>query len=41
MFRLLTYVGAKPVEAPFILLGQGLSVLYFSYFFIFRSLNKI
>nr|UGS80228.1 cytochrome b [Dypsocus coleoptratus] len=29
---LLTWIGARPVEAPFILTGQILTILYFSYF---------
>lgn len=40
VFFLLTYVGAIPVEAPFITLGQALRVIYFSYFFLFRPLNQ-
>jgi len=31
---LLTWIGARPVEDPYILLGQILSTLYFSYFLI-------
>jgi len=31
---LLTWIGARPVEAPFILTGQLLTVIYFLYFFI-------
>nr|UXX50196.1 cytochrome b [Alectorobius capensis] len=34
IFILLTYVGACPVEIPFILLGQILTILYFSFFII-------
>nr|ALO70604.1 cytochrome b [Staphylinidae sp. 2 EF-2015] len=33
-FILLTWIGAKPVEDPFILTGQILTITYFSYFFI-------
>jgi ubiquinol-cytochrome c reductase cytochrome b subunit len=40
IFFLLTYIGAKPVEVPFIFLGQILRVLYFRYFFIAGGLNK-
>jgi ubiquinol-cytochrome c reductase cytochrome b subunit len=32
IFLLLTWIGAKPVEAPYILTGQILSVLYFVWF---------
>jgi len=38
---LLTWIGARPVEEPFIVLGQILTVLYFSYFFIFNALQKV
>nr|UGS80293.1 cytochrome b [Prolachesilla sp. GRAspLA]UGS80306.1 cytochrome b [Prolachesilla sp. GRA2sp1LA] len=31
---LLTWIGARPVEAPYILLGQLLTLLYFSYFLL-------
>nr|YP_010954886.1 cytochrome b [Dorcus hirticornis]WMW30271.1 cytochrome b [Dorcus hirticornis] len=31
---LLTWIGARPVEDPFILVGQILTILYFSYFVI-------
>lgn len=31
---LLTWIGARPVEPPFILLGQILTIRYFSYFFL-------
>ena len=31
---LLTWIGARPVEAPYILVGQVLSTIYFSYYFI-------
>lgn len=33
-FIFLTWIGSKPVEDPFILLGQISSILYFSYFLI-------
>ena len=32
---LLTWIGARPVEEPYILTGQLLTVLYFSYYIIF------
>jgi ubiquinol-cytochrome c reductase cytochrome b subunit len=31
---LLTWIGARPVEDPYILTGQILTVVYFSYFLI-------
>nr|YP_009663927.1 cytochrome b [Synthesiomyia nudiseta]QCW07960.1 cytochrome b [Synthesiomyia nudiseta] len=31
---LLTWIGARPVEEPFVLIGQILTVVYFSYFLI-------
>lgn len=37
---LLTWIGARPVEEPFIVIGQLLTILYFSYFFIFYALQK-
>nr|ALO70290.1 cytochrome b [Aspidiphorus orbiculatus] len=38
---LLTWIGARPVEMPFILIGQILTLLYFMYFFINPMLTKI
>nr|ALO20816.1 cytochrome b [Eudendrium capillare] len=45
-FIFLTWIGSKPVEEPFIVLGQISSIIYFSYFLIFIPLlglweNKI
>lgn len=34
-FVLLTWIGSKPVEEPFIFIGQVSSVIYFSYFLLF------
>nr|QXJ80254.1 cytochrome b [Langia zenzeroides] len=34
MIILLTWIGARPVEAPYILTGQILTITYFSYFII-------
>lgn len=33
LFILLTWIGSQPVEPPFIILGQILTILYFIYFF--------
>nr|YP_010288425.1 cytochrome b [Hypolimnas misippus]UKO32966.1 cytochrome b [Hypolimnas misippus] len=38
---LLTWIGARSVEAPYIITGQLLTVLYFSYFIINPILNKM
>lgn len=37
---LLTWIGARPVEDPFIITGQLLTVIYFSYYIINPLLNK-
>nr|ARH54601.1 cytochrome b [Pyrrhidium sanguineum] len=38
---LLTWIGARPVEDPYIVTGQILTILYFSYFFINQLATKI
>nr|AKF78377.1 cytochrome b [Nothochrysa sp. YTD-2015] len=38
---LLTWIGARPVEDPYILIGQILTVLYFIYFMINPFIHKI
>nr|AXF37434.1 cytochrome b [Perlodes sp. YZD-2018] len=38
---LLTWIGARPVEDPYILVGQVLTVLYFSYYIINPLMFKI
>jgi len=38
---LLTWIGARPVEDPYIMLGQVLTVVYFSYFIINPVTQKI
>nr|YP_009743834.1 cytochrome b [Amplypterus mansoni]QIE12583.1 cytochrome b [Amplypterus mansoni] len=40
MIILLTWIGAQPVENPYIITGQILTVLYFSYFIINPLLGK-
>nr|YP_010626552.1 cytochrome b [Prospalta cyclica]WBK17740.1 cytochrome b [Prospalta cyclica] len=37
---LLTWIGARPVEDPYIITGQTLTILYFSYFIINPIMNK-
>lgn len=41
LFLILTWIGAKPVEDPFILIGQISSILYFLYFFITPFIAKL
>nr|YP_010023477.1 cytochrome b [Casmara patrona]QOP62729.1 cytochrome b [Casmara patrona] len=38
---LLTWIGARPVEDPYIITGQILTMIYFSYFIINPIMNKI
>lgn len=38
---LLTWIGARPVEDPYVLIGQILSVIYFRYYFVQVLLIKI
>nr|YP_010439589.1 cytochrome b [Daddala brevicauda]UTC33478.1 cytochrome b [Daddala brevicauda] len=40
MIILLTWIGARPVEDPYIITGQLLTVFYFSYYIINPLLNK-
>nr|YP_009407713.1 cytochrome b [Ampelophaga rubiginosa]AMB36455.1 cytochrome b [Ampelophaga rubiginosa] len=40
MIILLTWIGARPVENPYIMTGQILTILYFSYFIINPMLSK-
>jgi ubiquinol-cytochrome c reductase cytochrome b subunit len=34
LFFLLTWIGARPVEAPYVVIGQLLTILYFLVFII-------
>nr|YP_009826201.1 cytochrome b [Scythris sinensis]QBY40017.1 cytochrome b [Scythris sinensis] len=38
---LLTWIGARPVEAPYIMTGQILTVIYFSYYIMNPLMNKL
>lgn len=38
---LLTWIGARPVEDPYIITGQLLTLIYFSYFIINPIINKL
>nr|YP_010329980.1 cytochrome b [Theretra alecto]UNP54908.1 cytochrome b [Theretra alecto] len=40
MIILLTWIGARPVENPYIITGQILTILYFSYFLLNPMLSK-
>nr|AKM70234.1 cytochrome b [Anoecia fulviabdominalis] len=40
-FMMLTWIGMKPVEYPFVMLSQYLTLMYFSYFFLNFYLMKI
>nr|AST14951.1 cytochrome b [Callosobruchus chinensis]ATL15421.1 cytochrome b [Callosobruchus chinensis] len=41
IITLLTWIGARPVEDPYIILGQELTILYFMYYFINSILYKM
>lgn len=41
IFIILTWAGAQPIELPFIIISQYLSVTYFLYFIIIPIINKI
>lgn len=36
---LLTWIGARPVEAPYVIIGQSLTILYFAYFLVLPFIN--
>nr|YP_010852988.1 cytochrome b [Tagiades japetus]WGM81167.1 cytochrome b [Tagiades japetus] len=38
---LLTWIGARPVETPYVLTGQLLTILYFSYFILNPMISKL
>jgi ubiquinol-cytochrome c reductase cytochrome b subunit len=38
---LLTWIGARPVEDPYVLVGQILTVLYFSYYILNPLMFKV
>nr|UGN61665.1 cytochrome b [Cryptocercus zagunaoensis]UGN61704.1 cytochrome b [Cryptocercus zagunaoensis] len=40
MIVLLTWIGARPVEEPYVLTGQILTVMYFSYFMMIPTITK-
>nr|YP_010586119.1 cytochrome b [Chimarra paramonorum]UZZ43855.1 cytochrome b [Chimarra paramonorum] len=40
IFTILTWIGMKPVEQPYVLIGQITSVLYFSFFMIYPMLKS-
>lgn len=41
IFLLLTWIGARPVEEPYILTGQLLTVVYFTYFLSHTAIKKV
>nr|YP_010326997.1 cytochrome b [Peridea elzet]UNP54245.1 cytochrome b [Peridea elzet] len=41
MIVLLTWIGARPVEAPYIITGQLLTIMYFSYFIVNPIMSKM
>nr|YP_010528160.1 cytochrome b [Abia zhui]UXW64301.1 cytochrome b [Abia zhui] len=41
ILMLLTWIGANPVEDPFILIGQIITIFYFLYFLINPMINKL
>ncbi len=38
---LLTWIGARPVEYPFITIGQELTIIYFMFYFLFSFIKKL
>nr|AXS66069.1 cytochrome b [Curculionoidea sp. 26 KM-2017] len=41
IFILLTWIGARPVEDPYIITGQTLTIIYFSYFIMYPMINTM
>nr|UAT98563.1 cytochrome b [Penthicodes atomaria] len=41
IFILLTWIGARPVEEPFIMIGQMLTMMYFLYFIMNPMMSKL
>ena len=41
VWGLLTWLGARPVETPYVIIGQVLSVLYFIYYFVSPILQNL
>nr|AML26157.1 cytochrome b [Scolytinae sp. BMNH 1274282] len=37
---MLTWIGARPVEEPYIIVGQTLTIIYFSYFIVLPPINN-
>jgi ubiquinol-cytochrome c reductase cytochrome b subunit len=40
-FFILTWIGGRPVEIPYIIIGQVFTFIYFSYFLIAPLLSKL
>nr|YP_010251087.1 cytochrome b [Chouioia cunea]QTW90621.1 cytochrome b [Chouioia cunea] len=41
LFIILTWIGARPVEMPYIIIGQLISILYFLYYLFYSLLNNL
>nr|WPS93684.1 cytochrome b [Nedyopus patrioticus patrioticus] len=41
VFILLTWIGARPVESPYVIVGQGLTFVYFFLFFVMWAVVKV